>query len=122
MVAGEAAVEGGSCRNRRLRTMWDAAGQDGATMATAAVSGGEVISGREIQGDHDVVISPSRRLDFRNDSKSNDPLRIWRSKKRTKWRMTSRRIIRSPEGDVTPGYGLPMNGKLEIFSVRRVED
>ena len=42
-----------------------------------------VISGREIQGDHGVVISPSRRLDFRNDSKSKDPLRIWRSKKWT---------------------------------------
>ena len=43
----------------------------------------KLISGREIQGDHGVVISPSRRLDFRNDSKSKDPLRISRSKKRT---------------------------------------
>ena len=29
--------------------------------------------------------------------------------------MTSRRIIRSPENDVTPGYGLHTNGKPEIF-------
>ena len=29
--------------------------------------------------------------------------------------MTSRRIIRSPEDDVTPGYGLHMNGKPEFF-------
>ena len=36
--------------------------------------------------------------------------------------MTSRRIIRSPEDDVTPGYGLHTNGKPEIFSVERVED
>ena len=36
--------------------------------------------------------------------------------------MTSRRIIRSPEDDVTPGYGLHTNGKPEIFSVGRVED
>ena len=43
----------------------------------------QVISGREIQGDHGVVISPSRRLDFRKDSNSRDPLQIWRSKKRT---------------------------------------
>ena len=44
---------------------------------------GELIRGRENQGYHGVVISPSRRLDSRNDSKSKDPLRIWRSKKRT---------------------------------------
>ena len=31
-------------------------------------------------------------------------------------------IIRSPEDDVTPGYGFHMNDKPEIFSVRRVED
>ena len=43
----------------------------------------KVISGRDIQGDHGVVISPSRRLDFRKDSNSRDPLRIWRSKNRT---------------------------------------
>ena len=43
----------------------------------------QVISGRDIQGDHGVVISPSRRHDFRKDSNSRDPLRIWRSKKRT---------------------------------------
>ena len=29
--------------------------------------------------------------------------------------MTSRRIIRSPEDDVTPGYGFYMNDKPEIF-------
>ena len=80
------------------------------------------MSGRGIQGGHGVVISPSRRLDSRNDSKSKDPLRIWRSKKRTYWRMTSRRIIRSPGDDVTPGYDLHMNDKPEIFSVCRAED
>ena len=62
-----------------------------------------------------MVISPSRRLDSRKDSKSKDPLRIWRSKKRTYWRKTSRRIIRSPGDDVTPGYDLHMNDKPEIF-------
>ena len=35
--------------------------------------------------------------------------------------MKSRRIIRSPEDDVTPGYGLHTNGKPEIFSVERAE-
>ena len=36
--------------------------------------------------------------------------------------MTSRRIIRSPGDDVTPGYDLHMNDKPEIFSVCRAED
>ena len=29
--------------------------------------------------------------------------------------MTSQRIIRSPEDDITPGYGLHVNSKPEIF-------
>ena len=43
----------------------------------------QLISGREKRGGHGVIISPQKRLDFRDDSKEKDPLRIWRSKKRT---------------------------------------
>ena len=35
-----------------------------------------LISGREKRGGHGVIISPERRLDFRDGSKDKDPLRI----------------------------------------------